>query len=172
MVIERHILFSRLLDTEGDSNGFTNATGNYRTGQLGVTDFFTLAPEGKAVLLNRLIINYTGMNLAIDGYGSNSALVEGIQIGLVDSAGNTLIDFTAGEAIKTNNDWSKITDIVQMLTYKSLMQSMTIALDFSVFGDVIRLEKDLAFLVRLNDDFTDLTLHTFLLYGKVLNDRY
>lgn len=167
-----HRIFTSYLDTNGDGSGEINAVKNYSDAEEGKTIFFKSAGKN-VVLLTALIITYTGMNLDPDVYGnSSSPLINGIEIELRNTLGHSIIDFTADNLIKTNSDWYRITEHITFDTFKSLKQIMCIRFDFSSLGDVVKLEKNLIFTVTLNDDFTDLEKHTFLLYGKILDDDY
>jgi hypothetical protein len=68
-------------------------------------------PSGKYLRLMRCNAVLTDTNMDTSDFGGISALTTGCSFGVYDAADNVLCDFTGGQNLKTNSDWSFLAGI-------------------------------------------------------------
>ena len=177
---------TRFLDTDGDGTGTHGATGDYSSS---AEEFYYQVPSGKVATIHRIIIAIgDASTIATDKYGGADALTNGITVKVTDSD-DTLIQFLNNGnliPVKTNADWAKL--CYDFSIYDTgAGQNSDYALfrwTFSRSGMPLVLTNQDKFVVTLNDDFTDLTDHTFMIQGyetssnnkaeinRIRNDRF
>ncbi len=131
------------------------------TAPLGVTDFsFTATTD---TYVGRMIIQIqSGSSFDIDGYADiGDELDVGISLWKLPSGGSKEI-YNAGYEIKSNGDWIIMGYDV---TYHDFGSGKMLAVrsSFNKSGGFIKLSDGDAFGITVNDDFTDLTHHRFVI---------
>lgn len=152
--------FYQYLDTNGNGTGTTNAIGNYATT---ADDFYYTATE--YCYLNRLSLSIEDAgNFDADKYGNGIELTNGIQV-LVELAG-TEYRIDGGISIKNNANWARYCFEAEVKAW-GIGNTFLIAQKFfeDLNGIPFVLEAGDKFIIRLNDDFTGLIGHRFLLQG-------
>jgi hypothetical protein len=159
-------LFSRYLCTNGDGSGTDNFIGNHAA-----TEAYIQPAAEQIFYLHLLIVSLEdGSGMKAEQYGLLAALTNGVQIREEDSAG-TITDFTDGVPIKTNAQWAALcydADIKDWGT--SPTQELFVArYTFANHGRGIYLDGDRGgkLVVALNDNFTGLISHRFLVEGYI-----
>ena len=116
-VDHRSIPLFQYLDTVGDTTGTDNAIGNYSDAGDGLTEFKVAPGLEEVYQLHRLVIVLSDAGTMVaDGYGSSSALTNGIAAKIKNAAG-TIVDFTSGDLIKANAEWAQICYDVAVLNF-------------------------------------------------------
>ena len=151
-------MFVRMLDTDGDGSGTTDAIGDYS----GTNDTeFKFAPgAGEVARVHRMLVHVEdGGSFDSGAYGNNVSLTNGIEVGVSDGT-STLIDLTDGHPVTTNAD-------VNVMSFGAGNEHMAVRWTFAKSGQPIRLDGDNGeyLYVKLNDDYTDLVHHHFNVQG-------
>jgi hypothetical protein len=154
--------FRRFLTNDGTGNtGIFNLIGNYSAAP---TDFYYQPPDDFNIFSLRITIS--GSSLRRDDYGSiNNGLTNGIQFWLRNLV-NEEARLIHHENIKNNQDWLVVGTDSRVSNFSGNDQVLII--DFNVidlFGMAFMIPKNYKFIVRLNDNFTGLTNHTYSLRG-------
>jgi hypothetical protein len=159
-------LFSRHL--VADSDGVTiSAIGDYSSAE----EIFLLRPASGVILeMTRLLVTIEDTGNLVDAkYGDNSGalLTNGINVGKYNADG-VIESFTTGNAIKTNPHWGRF-----CYDYSTLAKNSSpignVRWTFEKMGAPLRLYGSLGefFGVSLNDSFTFLTGHSFVVQGFI-----
>lgn len=148
-----------------DANNAYNFTGDYSS--VATTAIYMPA-HGAIVNISNLIV-YIEDNGTIDAevYGAlASQLTNGIDVTLTDWEGNST-SLTADENIKTNGEWSKYAFGIERKAWGIGNEYIMARWDFEAFHKKLRFEGRLgeALNITLNDDFTGLVKHNFLIQG-------
>jgi len=156
----------RYLDTIGDGSGTKNANGDF---SVTPKTFFIQPPATQIFRISRLLINIrdTG-SLDTGNYGNNITLTNGIQIKLVDDF-STLLDLTDGLPIFTNIDWNKYCFNLDISTFGAGDQYLNLRWSFFRGQTILRLKgaNNERLEAQLNDNFTSLVQHFFLVQGTI-----
>ena len=161
----------RFLDTNGNGTGTKNAVGNYSPAGDGATPFYYEVPVGKnRVEIHRMVFDLTDTaGIQQDEYGNTGgALVNGFTFQVIDTDGSTvLLDMCDSVAIKTNGDWGRYCYDVNLLDWGTspANQSVQVRWTWARAGQPIILDEGQRVQVTLNDDFTGLIEHYFMLHG-------
>lgn len=154
-------LIYRYLDTAGDGTGTKNANGNYSI----TPDEFKFVP-GDPCEIHRMIVcaeDTSGMQAS--EYGNlGSALTNGVKIS-VERAGVEILDLTDGITIKTNAGWGSICYDADVKTWGAGNELLTVRWTFAKTGAPLTLSNGEELIVTLNDDFTGLISHYFMIHG-------
>lgn len=154
----------QFLDTTGDGTGTTNAAGDYSGG---VTNFLIAPPAGDIYAINRMIVQIRDAGTIDAGsYGNNLTLANGILVQYHDNSG-LVTDLTSGIPIETNADWGRVCYDVQEVSFGSGDNYIGIRWTFGKSGAPLVLKGDEGDELRvvLNDDFSELTGHYFMVQG-------
>jgi hypothetical protein len=146
-----------------------NAIGNY----VSDTDFIFQAEARQKIAISRLLVCYADTYpFAANKYAKNITLTNGIKLykTQIKDGQTEEIDLLDGETIKTNTDWNKFSCSATPLDYGLGVETMVVKWGFCECGTILILNEQEKFIVRLKDDFTDLTKHTFCLQGWVEAD--
>ena len=156
----------RYLDTNGDGTGTTSAIGNYSVTQ-GI--FYIQPPSDDVFQINRLIVFVQDTGSFDSGsYGNGITLTNGITVRVQNNQG-TFSDLTAGSPIKINPHWKRLCYDANVSAYGLGDESLGVRWTFSKAGYPIRLDGGSydRIEVLLDDNFTGLVDHTFLVQGFV-----
>ena len=148
------------------SNGSTtDAIGDYS----GAVSKFTFAPaSGRIAEIERMIVYVSDAGtFPSNKYGYNLTLTNGIRVYVRNAADEILLDLGAGHAIVKNADWGAMCYDVNFIDGGAGEDSMAVRWTFAKSGAPLYLKgRDGDYLsVELNDDFTDLVEHHFLIQG-------
>jgi len=154
------------LVTQFLSNGATHqAVGNYSSG---VEQFQIVADVGSQQLhLARMIVHIEDVgNFDSGRYGNNIILTNGIHIVAYDADGTTVLkDLDGNEGVLTNSGWGALCHDVTLHDYGLGNNSVTARWTFARTGKPLTLSSGQMLSVDLNDDFTGLEAHTFMVQG-------
>jgi len=160
MAIQKEVY--RMLDTAGDGTGTTNASGDY---SATVTDFYITDPNTPFYIHRMLIQVEDAGAFATSGYGALAGLSTGIDVLQLDPSGNIQVSYTDSHLIKSNNDWARKCYDVKLENWATGNGAIHVRWTFARSGEPIRIAKDYSFVVRLNDNFTGLVTHYFMVEG-------
>jgi hypothetical protein len=165
----------RILDTNGNGTGTTNAIGNYTAGGVGTTDFYIQPAAGTDLTLARLIVQVEDTAIVADDYGNIAGgLTNGVQL-LQVRQGDTH-NLTGGIAVKNNADWARICHDSERKAWGPGNEFLTVRYTFARFTDDretivggLRLigHASEKFVVRLSDNLTGLVAHYFTVEGTI-----
>ena len=151
------------------SNGSTvNAVGDYSDIGAGADDFRITCKDGSQKLhLARLIVYWEDVGTAKSGfYGVDVVLTNGIEIVVRDRNDVELEHLTDDAAITTNAQWSGLCHDVTIDRYGTGSNgSLSARWTFANSGAPLSLSAGDYLSVALNDDFTGLEVHTFMVQG-------
>jgi hypothetical protein len=146
------------------NTGSRDANGNYAAGAV---DFTYTVPAGKRLWISRMIVAVGDVgSFDADLYGNGVALTNGIRISITKSAVQTFLD--AGFAVFSNFDWAELCFDADVKDWGTGPNFLVVRWTFSRYTTIL-LEAGDTFDVNLNDDFTGLTAHRFLIEGSLLN---
>lgn len=161
----QNVIFSRYLDTNGDGTGTKNANGNYSGG---ATSFYIQPPASTIYRISRLLVFVQDTNgfTPVEYGNTGSALSNGITV-RVHNGTSTVADLTDGVPVQHNGDWARLCYDAQVLSWGTTDEMLSARLTFTKAGQFLRLDGDDTekLEVILNDDFTGLTEHYFLVQG-------
>ena len=157
----------RLLDTNGDGSGTTNAIGDYDpTAEI----FYIQPPAGTVYRIARMIVHAEdGPSMTAEEYGNlGSALTNGIAVRVQDDSG-TIVSLTDDFLIKSNAHWAAMCFDADVKTWGVTPSNELLAVrwTFTKAGQYIRLDGDNneRLEVLLNDEFDGLVSHYFFVQG-------
>jgi hypothetical protein len=141
---------------------FVNMTGDYDSN---ATDFIVKPPPTRYFSIWRAIITIKdGGSFDADSYGNGIALANGISIfNKIDGIEYPAIPIP----IRTNGEWATYCYDITLHSFGTGDSYLSIRWTFTKHGGPIWLSGDLdqSFIVRLSDDFSDLTGHKMLVQG-------
>jgi hypothetical protein len=160
------IIISRMLDTNGNGTGTKSALGNYTSA---AEEFYIQPPEGEQYRLTRMIVSVADTPaMQAEEYGNlGAALTNGITVSVHNSQG-LLYDLTdPAFPVKTNAGWAYMCYDAQMLTWGAGDELLVARFTFLKSGApvVLRSWEGEKLVVTLNDNFTGLIAHSFLVQG-------
>jgi hypothetical protein len=162
-------IISRFLDTTGDGTGNKDAILDYSAVALGAEQFMIAPAAGETFIISRMIVSYEDVkNWNSDLYGKAIALTNGIKVEVHrDGAfwyGLTDPDFP----VKSNGEWASFCYDFALFAFGTGLDWASVRWTFTKSGSDVKLRGDRSerLVVTLNDDFTDLTHHHFLVQGK------
>ena len=126
-------------------------------------------PSGEVFHVHRLLVFVQDAGTFDSGsYGNGITLTNGIAVRVQNNEG-TYSDLTAGLPVKINPHWKRLCYDVDISTYGQGDEAMGARWTFSKAGHPIRLDGGSGdrLEVLLDDDFTGLIDHTFLVQGFV-----
>lgn len=155
-------MLNRPLDTVGNGTGISNANGNYSTIPQ---SFKLIAPVDENYTISNILIHIAGTGaFAYTGYGSIMAgLTKGWTIKIFKDG--VLRDLFNGQIIKSNQDLQLISNMVTKPAFTGMGDCITVTLSFNQYGMPFYINNPEYIEVLLNDNFTGLTEHKFLVQG-------
>ena len=157
----------QLMDTVGDGSGTTNAIGNYSDIGAGLTEFRLKHNTGVQELRRLLVYIEDSGSLDAALYGNGQILTNGIRIQLRNSSAQVLEEYTAFP-ILSNGDWAGHCHDAVPLSWGTGNQILSIRWTFSKSGQPIYVNgfQGEYLTILLNDDFSGLVKHLFIVQGK------
>jgi len=146
------------------SNGSTiDAVGNYGTAE----EFKITCKAGNQKLhLARMIVYIEDAGtFDMEKYGNAITLSNGIHISVKDSGGTEIADYDGGVNVFTNGGWGALCHDITNHTFGSGNNSLTARWTFAKAGTPISLTSGQEFIITLEDNFTGLVGHTFMVQG-------
>lgn len=157
-----HNYISRHMHDEADS-GVISAVGDYSSTEK---KFIITPPEGEVYFLHRMIVHIRDAgNLDTNSYGNMITLADGIQLKIENSSEVEQLDLLNGITIKNNGDWQMFSHDAQLSTFGTGDQILSIRWTFSRAGAALKLANGDRLVAILNDDFSDLVAHHFMIQG-------
>jgi hypothetical protein len=144
------------------SGGEIDAIADYSS----VVTEFSFNAEGYSTSCTRLLVTVedsTGMDAG--KYGNNITLTNGINL-LVLNSDDTVEELLTPEPIFTNAEWGTFCYDVDLKTWGAGNDLLLVRWTFDKAGSPVDLKKDQRLVVQLNDDFTGLVKHRFLVQGS------
>jgi hypothetical protein len=164
-------LLFRYLDSNGDGTGDKNVVGNYSTD---ASSFYIQPPPNTEYHIERLIVAIRdGAGFRAERYaGLGAALTNGIDIQKRDTGGRILYSFLDGVPIRTNGDWGRLCYDVDLKTWGAGDDFLLVRFTIGKSGGHLHLDgsKNENLAITLNDDFTALNDHFFLVQGYVISE--
>ena len=153
----------RALDTVGNGSGTINAVGDYST----TAQSFRISDTSGRGIIHRIIVSYRDSG-AFDTelYGNGIALTNGVRVFLKDSSDQIIQEYTAFP-IKSNGDWAAHCYDWTYFQEGAGDNYAAIRWTFSKSGKpvTVKFHEGEYFEVLLNDDFSGLIEHKFVVQG-------
>jgi hypothetical protein len=159
----------RFLSDDGTTTGEKNIVGDYSSAS---ETFYVQADIGTFFVLSRIIVSIEDSGSFDSGrYGNGGTLTNGIQI-KVSRPNSTDSDLTDGLPVFTNGQWAKLCHDVDLKNFGAGNEWLTVRWTLKHCGIPIVLNGDEneALQVIVNDDFTHLISHRFMVQGFVMRD--
>lgn len=166
MGIEQKTPVFRLLDTNGDGTGTTNAIGNYAAVD---TPFFIMSSDAhQTFVINRLMtyIEDSGGSPSLATYGGLTALTDGLLVRVVRRGGK-VIDLLGGVPLKRNSDWQRTCYDVDIATFPAGNNYVHARWTFGRSGWPLVLRPLDKLEVVMRDNMTAFVEHTFFAQGYI-----
>ena len=142
------------------ADGTYNAIGDYSSTAL---DLSISPGEGRWLHIHSMSIKVEDTDFDSGFYGDGITLTNGINVLAVNGSGSEY-SFTE-EPIMTNADWAMYCEHVEEINFGKGLPYLTAHWHFKEAGHPIILQNEDKFIVRLNDLFTGLTQHKFIIHG-------
>jgi len=156
-------IISQYLDTLGTGLGTTNATGNYSSS---AEIFYFEASRGETAIERMIVSIEDGQNMRAEHYGTlGGALTNGVIVRHVRANGDVLIDFTGGVPVTQNGLWGSLCYDVDVKAWGAGNELLLVRWTFAKSGIPVKLLVGDRLEVVLNDNFTGLVTHRFLVQG-------
>lgn len=161
--------YTKTLSTNGDGTGTYNIVGDYSGAP---TDFYYQAPVGVKYYLNAVTVTITDTSkFNVDGFGGLAALTNGIEMIYSDLGVEHVL--LGGRQIKTNGEWPVVTPYVKLIPFANLSGADLLSVTFKLkelyeIPLILSGDHDRKFIVRVNDDFTGLVTHQYVLHGRIV----
>ena len=156
----------RFLDTVGDGSGTKSANVDY---SVTPATFLLKPPTNQIFILSELLIHLAdASNFSVTGFGSLSALTNGVKI-YAKRNGVTVLDILDGESIKTTAHLLHLSSRAVTLDFAGGGNSITVSFNALDFGTAFGLYGNFtdSMEIILNDDFSGLTDFHFIAHGKI-----
>lgn len=170
MATRKHI--NLLLSSNGDGTGTTNAIGDYSSTPLSLRYRPTNATE--EFIIHRMIISVEDAgNFDADQYGNGITLTNGLRIYVKNSSDDILEEITSFP-ILSSGDLAAHCHDVTLFSFGIGNNILTARWTFQKSGIpiVLRGTESEYLEVYLNDDFTGLIKHRFVIQGHYKNEDY
>jgi len=158
-------LFFRFADTVGDGSGSYEANGDY---SVTATDFKIAPAAGEVLRLSRAILMIEDVGVMDSGfYGNNVVLTNGLKPYVERNGTREYIINSAQPKILTNGDVAAFCHDLERRGFGLGNEFITARWTFTKAGQFFRLDGDNndEWGVNLNDDFTGLVKHRFMIQG-------
>jgi hypothetical protein len=162
------VALSRFADTVGDGTGTSIAVGNYSDVGLGVTDFMIAPAAGEVFQIERMIVSIEDtVGMDADSYGNGITLTNGIDVLVANDTGDLWYWTQPNHPITTNGEWAHYCYDAQLLGWGQGNEHIVVRWTFGKTGHPLVLNGNVGakLIIRLNDDFSGLIDHGFLIQG-------
>jgi hypothetical protein len=156
------------MDTAGDGTGTKNLIGNYSATASAVTVAYIASAGGGGADLHRLIFSIKDTSgMLAEEYGNASSLLVGYSFEILDADSNSILDLNDGFKIQDNSDFATLCYDVDVKSWgTSPTNEMLVARwTFSRAGSPLQLDPGYRIQTTLNDDFSGLLSHRFMVQG-------
>ena len=155
-------IVSQFLSSNGDGTGTSNCIGDYSSAALEV---YYSPPAGQLWAITRMIVSIEDTSgMQAQEYGNlGGALTNGITVKV--AMGGAADNVLTPDAIKTNGHWPIFCHDSTVHTWGSGNEVFTARWTFAKAGSPVVLGQNDKIVVTLNDDFTGLINHHFLVQG-------
>ena len=155
-------MISQFLDTNGNGTGTNNAIGDYSSA---AEEFYFQPSSGETYSISRMIVTIEDTSgFSAQEYGNlGAALTNGITIKVMD--GETVDQNLTEVPIIKNGQWPMYCHDSTLHTYGAGDEVLTSRWTFAKSGQSLNLSSAQKLVVTLNDDFTGLISHRFLIQG-------
>ncbi len=161
---------SQYLTIDGTGSTASNVTGNY-TGSA--TDFTYIPDSADRVHINRIAVRVGDSGGFVpQGFAALAALTNGIDIGVTNDS-DFVFKVNSNQPIKRNLDWNTIGEVSVTPYSETTYSGYTVSIDLSQkYPGGLRLNGAIgdALTVRVNDTFTGLIEHRYLIEGYYENN--
>lgn len=159
-------MLSQFASTNGDGTGTTNAVGDYSSAATKFT--VETQPDQRFLVLRRMVVTIEDVGAPDSGsYGNNITLANGVEVN-VYSADDTLAYTLTPDPVLTNANWATYCHDLTDHSFGTGNDTVTVRWTFTKANpDGITLDVGEYLAIELNDDFTDLVGHYFLVQGTV-----
>ena len=148
-------------------NGSIQGVGDYSSAPHELT--YTCRTGRQNLHIERMIVYIEDVgSFPTDKYGYNVVLTNGIHVAVHSADETEQVDLDGGQNIFTNAQWAAVCYDVNFLNLGSGNDSLSVRWTFANAGSPIILKSGEHFTVTLNDDFTGLEAHTFMIQGHYL----
>lgn len=155
-------ILNKQFDTVGNGTGTKNAIGNY---SAEAQSFKITVPANKTYSLENLKIYMASSSaFTTSGYGSSLANITNGWTIKVRKDG-VLTDILDGMVIKSNYDLEGIATSINRVSFSGLEDGFVVTVSFSEYGIPFYLKAAEYIEIVLNDDFSGLTKHQFIIKG-------
>ena len=161
----------RYLDAAGDGTGPNDFVEDYSTRPIEAS---ITRRNTEVIEISRMIVTVIGPSgFRADGYANGPELVNGITLAIEDKDNNTVVDITAGLPIKTNFEWGAMCYDSTVKAWGLSDQELLLArftFTRAFGGEPLKLNSNQRhrLVVRLQDDFSGLRAHRFMVQGRKL----
>jgi len=156
--------FTRFLTTNGDGTGTVNANLDFSGAPV---DFFIQPAVNETLIINQATVHIADTGPVDAGfYGNGIVLANGIEI-LLTQGPIVLLDITASFKIFTNGDWAQYAFEANTTDFGAGINYVHVLFTFAGITAKPRIFQNQQLRIRLNDDFTGLVTHSFLVQGAV-----
>ena len=157
----------RFLDTVGDGSGVDDLVGNYSASASAVTAAYLASAGGGGADIYRMLISIGDTaGIQSQDYGNiTGGLGVGYSFEVVDGDGTQLLDLNDGFKIQTNAGISTLCYDVDLKSWGSGNELLVARWTFSRAGSPLQLEPGYKIQTTLNDDFSGLLSHRFMVQG-------
>ncbi len=161
----RRPIISQLLDTVGDGSGTFDAIGDYS----GAAEEFFIAPAAQEIYcITRLIVSLSDAgSFDADKYGNNIDITNGILLHVANASSTLYPLIQVNHPVTTNAGWAHYCHDFTSHSFGSGQNHGTVRWTFAKSGQMVVLDGGLSekLVVTLEDDFSDLVSHHFLVQG-------
>ena len=159
---------SRFLDTNGDKTGSTNGAVD---ASIVPIELFAQPPVGDDFTVTQITVTITAMSVGVlpEGYGALAAVTNGVIAGVADESEDILI---IGGPYKTNMDYLRVSRMSRPFDIETDVGNRSRPVVFKFLSPAptesiqINGSARQRFFVRLSDDFSGYTEHSFYVIGE------
>lgn len=160
--------FSRWLDTNGDGSGTKEAIGDYSAAPQSFSITPSQVTDAEEVMrVARMIVSIEDSGaFSAEKYGYMSALTNGVRL-VVTRDSVEIDDGMNGVPVTSNAEWGALCYDASVKTWGVGNQMLLVRWTFEKTGSIIRLDGEAkeSLDIVLNDDFSGLIKHRFLVQG-------
>lgn len=127
--------------------------------------FSYTVPASKTFQLSRMNFSMVDGAMQYGKFGGMTALTNGIKVEVIDSTGGTLIDFTGGVPLKSNEDFACLAGVDAIAEPTAGDDFMPVRFTIAKAGDEMRLSEGNVIQVVTQDDLSALSHFRCMVQG-------